>query len=526
MAEQVTHSANVVSPSVLRLCIRADASAEIGVGHVMRCLALAQAWQDAGGSVTLVTSALTTSLADRLRKENIEVSPLQAVAGSTADAAEFLQLAAKSAASAIVVDGYHFGQAYHDTISRFSGASLTIDDTGQLSHYATSYVLNQNLGASATLYENRDGNTRLLLGTDYALIRREFRQHDQRGRSRDGSIKRVLVTLGGSDPDNITETVVRGLLQLPQADLHIRVLAGFQASRCEQLVKVVGDDDRFEVLPNVEDMAAQYAWADFAIAAGGSSNWEMCLFGLPRGLVIIAENQRQPTLELARRGAALNLGDGDQLPADQLASTLYALFSDPERIVKLGNQTQVVCDGRGSARVCAVLGQPRQLGPAYRQPHDDDGERKSELALRPATLDDWEMLLQWRNDPITRSASINTAEIAPQEHRSWLTRCLADPNRTLLIAELAGRPVGTVRIDDGEQAEMSWTVAPSARGQGVGARMVRQALVAFPKSLVARTHVKNIASQKIAIKCGFRPKEQIDDWILFVLERPTVELPP
>jgi RimJ/RimL family protein N-acetyltransferase len=121
-------------------------------------------------------------------------------------------------------------------------------------------------------------------------------------------------------------------------------------------------------------------------------------------------------------------------------------------------------------------------------------------ALRPATLDDAEMLFAWRNDPLTREASVNTDVVTWKGHLAWLRASLENPKRRLLVAETEN-PVGTVRIDYGDETEISWTVAPGARGKGIGTEKVKGALPEGP--LIACIKRANIASQQIAKAAGF-----------------------
>lgn len=126
----------------------------------------------------------------------------------------------------------------------------------------------------------------------------------------------------------------------------------------------------------------------------------------------------------------------------------------------------------------------------------------SEMHLRRATMDDAAVLFAWRNDPETRANSVTTDPVAWDGHRGWLEMSLASPDRELLIAEIDGVPVGTVRIDRGEEIELSWTVAPDQRGKGIGRYMVTMASPSGPA--VAKIKPANIASQKIAESAGFR----------------------
>lgn len=129
--------------------------------------------------------------------------------------------------------------------------------------------------------------------------------------------------------------------------------------------------------------------------------------------------------------------------------------------------------------------------------------------LRPATEADADLLLAWRNDPLTVSQSIDARPVAPREHRRWLARVLADPARRLYVAEVGGRPVGTVRADTGEEgAVLSWTVAPEARGKGLGGRMVRLLAGSVDGPAVALVKAGNLASRRIAESAGLRAERE------------------
>ncbi|MEJ2681392.1 MAG: GNAT family N-acetyltransferase [Gammaproteobacteria bacterium] len=133
------------------------------------------------------------------------------------------------------------------------------------------------------------------------------------------------------------------------------------------------------------------------------------------------------------------------------------------------------------------------------------------IILRPATTEDADILLEWRNDPETRKASHNTAEVQRNDHVSWLSRTLGNPERRLCVAEEDGDPVGTVRADFADGVwELSWTVSPRARGRGVAKRMV--ALLANEISEPIRAEVKagNTSSARIAEHAGMVFERETD----------------
>ncbi|HVS39009.1 MAG TPA: UDP-2,4-diacetamido-2,4,6-trideoxy-beta-L-altropyranose hydrolase, partial [Gemmataceae bacterium] len=276
------------------LCIRADADPRMGTGHLMRCLALAQAWQDAGGETTFLTACRLDSLNSRLEQEGIQVLPLAAEPGSDADACETYETAHRLAAGWVVLDGYHFSAAFQAQVRRNGVRVLAVDDYGHTDHYAADLVLNQNLHAREELYHNREQYTRLLLGTRFALLRREFRKWRGWKREAPDVARKVLVTLGGSDPDNVTLHAIEALQALDWPGLEAVIVVGANNPHMEELESAVaGGESRIRLCANIADMADRMAWADVAIAAGGTTTWERALMALPSLVMILADNQRE-----------------------------------------------------------------------------------------------------------------------------------------------------------------------------------------------------------------------------------------
>lgn len=129
------------------------------------------------------------------------------------------------------------------------------------------------------------------------------------------------------------------------------------------------------------------------------------------------------------------------------------------------------------------------------------------VILRKAEIEDSDLLLAWRNDEATRTNSLDSAPVHPDEHARWLDLTLRSPERTLLIIEESGIPAGTVRIDSlpDRTTELSWTIAPEWRGKGIGKRAVRQVIDEHPDCVfVAQIKTTNTASIRIAEYAGFR----------------------
>jgi UDP-2,4-diacetamido-2,4,6-trideoxy-beta-L-altropyranose hydrolase len=328
------------------ILVRADASVPIGMGHAMRCLALVQA---AGRGEFLMADPpeAFTSRVDG------PVSRLAAAPGTRGDAEETARRAHAAGADWVVVDGYHFDGRFQQRLVDAGLRVLALDDHGHAGHYAAHLVLNQNLGASAGTYADRAPYTRLLLGPRHVLLRREFRELEVPERSAPPRARRVLVTLGGSDPGNASAVVLEGLALL-DGPLDILVLVGGANPHREALASV-GGPHRVELVTDARDMPARMLWADLAVAAAGGSAWELARAGTPQATVVLAENQRPAAAALAAQGLSAALGWHADLTPESVVPVVGALIDDRSRRADLATRGRALIDGRGALRVLEAM---------------------------------------------------------------------------------------------------------------------------------------------------------------------------
>jgi UDP-2,4-diacetamido-2,4,6-trideoxy-beta-L-altropyranose hydrolase len=334
--------------------MRADASIAMGTGHVMRCFALAQAWQDAGGRAVFAMAQATLAVEERLQRESIGVARLKAKAGSADDAQEMIALARGQQASWVVVDGYGFGADYQEALKRAGLKVLFIDDNGHAGHYSADLVLNQNAHANEALYPSRDASTRLLLGPRFAMLRREFTEWRGWDREIPAVARRVLVTMGGSDPDNVTERVVQAILAEPGVNATV-VVGGSNPHLPKLRALVVGIRRDVQLVENVRNMPELMAKSDGAISGAGTTSLEMCYLGLPALLIVLAENQRPAAEELNRRGAAIHVGGSAEIRPSTLSAHLTRLVNSRDARKAISERGRELVDGRGAERVAANL---------------------------------------------------------------------------------------------------------------------------------------------------------------------------
>ncbi len=337
------------------LLVRADATVTSGTGHVMRCLALAQAWQHAGGDVIFAMAQSTVAIQERLRSEPVKVVAIQGVPSSAEDMQQTIDATLFHKAEWLVVDGYQFDAHYVSELQNVLSV-LVIDDNGELESYSSELVLNQNAHARAEMYAKRAPRTRLLLGPRYTLLRNEFTAYRNWARNVPERGTRVLITMGGSDPKDLTPGILFALADLSIDDLQIRVVVGSSAENrsgvAEEAEKFPG---RVEVMSNVANMAELMAWADLAIAGAGTTCWEMCLLGLPAILVVVAENQKFIAGRLAEMGAAVNAGPAESIDCSALAHRVAKLLDNRDWRLQMSQSARQLVDGRGSGRVLETM---------------------------------------------------------------------------------------------------------------------------------------------------------------------------
>jgi UDP-2,4-diacetamido-2,4,6-trideoxy-beta-L-altropyranose hydrolase len=338
------------------LLIRADANVAMGTGHVMRCLALAQAWQDSGGDAVFGMNEPLPSIGDRLLSEGMEVVPVEALSGSREDAGRTAELASDRGAAWIVVDGYHFDADYQRELKAAGLQVLFVDDNGHASHYAADLILNQNVYADESLYPGREPYTRLLLGSRYVLLRREFRAWQGWKRVIPAVGHKVLVSMGGSDSGNVTAAVIPALQSVPIDGLEVTVVAGAGNPHLESLEAAIRScNGSFRLVKDAVNMPELMAWADVMLAAAGTICWEICAMGLPSLLVVTAANQRRAADRLAALGAARTLDSGRETIATAAAPILLGLIQSQSSRESLSSKARELVDLAGAARVVSVL---------------------------------------------------------------------------------------------------------------------------------------------------------------------------
>ncbi|MFU8788435.1 MAG: UDP-2,4-diacetamido-2,4,6-trideoxy-beta-L-altropyranose hydrolase [Methylobacter sp.] len=364
----------------MNIAFRTDASLQIGSGHVMRCLTLADALQATGNpchficrehpghliaqirqrgfSVTVLPMMATDALS--ANKQGIEAQSNYAAwlgADWVTDAAQTKAGMGESALDWLIVDHYALDARWEQTLRPWCRKLMVIDDLADRLHDCD-LLLDQNLGRDAEDYSQLvSEQCRVLVAPHYALLRPEFavlRDESLRRRAKP-QLKQLLITMGGVDQDDATGKVLEAMKDcLLPIDLRITVVMGIHAPGLEH-VKMLAKQlpQATEVKVNVDNMAQLMVDSDLAIGAAGSTSWERCCLGLPTILVVLAANQRDGAAALAQRGSVGLIGNVDDIPC-VLPSMLNALVS-ADALHQLSQTSCSITDGRGASRVLDAL---------------------------------------------------------------------------------------------------------------------------------------------------------------------------
>ena len=337
------------------MLIRADSNAKMGTGHIMRCFALAQGWQSKGGKAIFATTCKNEELLARIQNEGFQIAKLKKSYPSSEDWKMMLEILKEERETWVVVDGYHFDSAYQLRVKEEAYPLMVVDDTNHLHHYYADILLNQNIDSENFSY-SCEQNSRLLLGTQYVLLRREFLACKERNREIPQVACKLMVTLGGSDPNNVTLKIIHSLCKIKLPGLQVKVIAGPSHSQISSLREASSAAPfPIEIVHNAHSMANVMAWADLAISAGGSTCWELAFMGLPFLVIILAENQKAVAEGLEDAGAAVNLGWHDRITPTQLLQSLLSLAEDADARAELSKRSRTLVDGKGNERVLREL---------------------------------------------------------------------------------------------------------------------------------------------------------------------------
>lgn len=354
----------------MRVAIRVDASTQIGTGHFMRCLTLADALKERGAEVCFISrylpDHLCAMLEDRLHgfilletsQEETDPGELAHAAwlgvSQARDAADTLNVLSIQTWDWLVVDHYALDICWESTLANVAAKIMVIDDLANRRH-ACDLLLDQNLQEPGRYANLVPEGCQVLLGPKFALLRPQFVATRQNLRQRTGRVARLLVFFGGADAGGETLKALAAIRMLGRDDLDVDVVIGESNPHRAAIESVCLSMQKTTLYCQVDDMATRMAQADLFIGAGGISSWERCCLGLPALVVATADNQIAQCEALGSYGVQLYMGKAQLLTFEQLRRSIGILQNDCSQLKNMAAIGLNLVDGLGVERMLEHL---------------------------------------------------------------------------------------------------------------------------------------------------------------------------
>ncbi|MGI0492184.1 UDP-2,4-diacetamido-2,4,6-trideoxy-beta-L-altropyranose hydrolase [Alkalinema pantanalense CENA528] len=345
----------------MKVAIRADASVEIGTGHIMRCLTLATALQSQGAEVFFICKTLLENLEHKIRNQGFQVVRLEAGSdwNHSVDAQATISVIQQCSGEIdwLIIDHYQISRSWEQLVRPYIKKILVLDDLANRNHDCD-LLLDQNLAddRQAQYQSLLPSHCLQLLGIDYLLLRSEFWQTRSQRQNRCNVPQTLLITMGGSDPSNMTSLILKALRSINQS-LEIRVIIGIGCPYWEDIQLQINAVSQHTItcLHDVSNMASQMDWADVAISAGGFTVYELACMGVPAMIIATHPTQNQVSEAMHNYGINWFLGEASDLTVPFLEAQITQFLSNTIHLEKMTIQGQQSIDGLGVGRVIEMI---------------------------------------------------------------------------------------------------------------------------------------------------------------------------
>ncbi|MBL4942737.1 MAG: UDP-2,4-diacetamido-2,4,6-trideoxy-beta-L-altropyranose hydrolase [Colwellia sp.] len=366
----------------MHIAFRVDSSTIIGHGHVMRCLTLARALthlqKHIKVNISFITKANQGNINHLINQANYQLVLLpignQLIEQKNSDTwlgctpehdAEQCITAIKKIApiDLFIVDHYAIAKSWHQRVKPYYQKLMVIDDLANRL-LDCDFLLDQTLNCHKEHYQSLvPEHCQLLLGQDYMLLRDEFlalraqaKSHREQ-QSTQLTQANILITMGGGDPDNLSELALLAIEKLHTylPNVSATLVLSSQSKHIKLLLQRQKKSPWCQLVIDSKNMAQLMLSADIAIGASGATAWERCCLGLPSLMTINAVNQQVIAKNLADTDASINLGWHKNITSDMITTQLKRILASPSSYLTMVKHCFSACDGRGASKVAQSL---------------------------------------------------------------------------------------------------------------------------------------------------------------------------
>jgi len=551
----------------MELIIRADASVFIGIGHIIRCLTLADKSNRRGANIQFICKEEKGNLIGLIEKKGYRSHRLP----RSIDLAEERELTKKilenqsNCPDLLIVDHYDIDISYEFPLREHVKKIMVIDDLANRRHDCD-LLLDQSYSKSDNRYNGLvPENCIQLLGPKYAILCPQFQKARGGLRKRDNGVNRILVFMGGADSKNTTSKVLRAIHMLDRSDIAVDVVIGNLNPYHDEIKMLASKIPNTICHHNVENMANLMVSADLCIGAGGTTTWERCCVGLPTITIILAENQKNISENLDKEGVLINLGWYHSVTEINIKEVIETLIDNPQKMVSMSDKSRRLVDGEGVNSVYDTiismvsdrnqyrlilenelddkvvykedevitndvreikpqiqtgekdcnsvkrLSHPHRLLNGKNGTHQSESLKSNAINLMKAEITDINDIFEWRNHPDIRKYFFNANPVSWNVHEQWFNRKLKDHNTAIYVACHIENKIGSIRFENkAEMVNISVMLNPTYLGKGFGSKIIKLGVEKFikdrspKKHLIAEIKADNIASINAFKKAGFK----------------------
>ena len=341
----------------IKICFRVDGHPELGMGHLGRCLALAQALQEAADTGILFLTKDYGEAIQKISKSGHLIESIYLNLSENEELEVVIKQLQKFKADILITDIPYRSEDYLKKLKEFGKLLVSIDDLA-LTSFCSDIVVSGYLSARLKKYISTNPNTKFFLDPSYLMLHMQFEKLNKTPRKIRERGRFVLVTLGGADPENLTAKAVRALSRINKK-LEVTVVLGpayvHHKELRELLKSVKNSKSKFIVEFNVKNMAKLMMRADVALSAGGETIYELAATGTPTISLAHIEHQSLNAQELERKGVVINLGLGRSVSEEKISNVVESLLRDKNLRQKMSIKGKKLVDGRGAKRAADLI---------------------------------------------------------------------------------------------------------------------------------------------------------------------------
>ena len=329
------------------ILIRVDANEVIGTGHVMRCLSIACAFAEKSKEVKFVTADHKGD--SIIKSKGFDLICLESEY-NVMDQENIVSVIEEYKPELVIIDSYFVNREYLSRVHSLCRIAYIDDINGSV--WDTDFLINYNIFGTILDYSGYENTqTSLLLGPKFAPLRSEFKNIDKHIIK---PVTDIMVSAGGSDPEEITEKIMEGVCSLYK-DVHFHFVVGALNPRLDKIKSLIKPDMILHV--NEQNMSGLMKKCDIAISAAGSTLYELCACGTPTITYTLADNQVLAAEEFDHQGLMLNAGDcrNNALFIENIEYNLKKLILSTEKRMEISKRMQSLVDGNGAFKIVEAM---------------------------------------------------------------------------------------------------------------------------------------------------------------------------